>query len=323
MTLTPTKSPSSRATVRFWKRFGACYMCLFLILLFFRNANAASLWVSEGLELCAKRLIPSLFPFMVISSLTVSSGVGRYIFKLLERPFGFLFGIRAEGVCAIALGWLCGFPVGAKCAVELYDGGKIGLSEYRRIVCISSTPSPAFLIGALGSSMLGSARSGVILYAASIFVATVLGIALNLLTKKDQTLTSIAVSDAKRPSFAEALTRAVGESAIDMLRVCAFVVFFSAFLGAIQQTLACFSLSETVAALIFAFFELTTGTAKLCEVTGSYAPALCALAVGWSGLSVHFQTMSICGSRDFQFKQYFLFHAVRATLCLIIGFLVF
>ena len=88
-----------------------CYMSIFITVLFFRNAQAASVWVTEGLELCVTKLIPSLFPFMVVSALLIKSGVGRTVFSVLSRPMRALFGIGADSSCALALGWLCGFPV--------------------------------------------------------------------------------------------------------------------------------------------------------------------------------------------------------------------
>ena len=315
MTLTPSKYASRVGSSLFWQRLGVCYMCLFLIILFFKNSQAASAWVSRGLELCAKKLIPSLFPFMVISSLIVLLDVGKHIFAVFKKPFSALFGISSDAVCALCLGWLCGFPVGAKCAGALYDSGRISLGEYKKTVCISSTPSPAFLIGTVGGSMLGSVRAGILIYTASVAASILLGIGLNFCVKDDGERVSGNSAPRKRPSFSEALTRSVADSAVDMLKVCAFIVFFSAFLGAIEQLLDTIYLSDTLEAIIFSAFELTSGTARICELGANSCLALASAAAGWSGLSVHFQIMTICNGRNLKFNSYFIFHLLKCALC--------
>ena len=299
-----------------------CYMSIFITVLFFRNAQAASVWVTEGLELCVTKLIPSLFPFMVVSALLIKSGAGRTVFSMLSRPMRALFGIGADSSCALALGWLCGFPVGAKCACELYENGYISKEEYSALLCISGTPSPAFLIGSVGAGMLGSRGLGALLYAVSLASAVIVGVFLKIKIKKYPS-PPVGVSSIRSDMpFFQALTRSVSESAVGMLNVCAFVVFFSAFLGALECSLAFLNLSETVYSLVFCFFELTSGLARVCAVNSSYAFPLCALAVGWSGLSVHFQTMSIGLSENVRFSPYVLSHAVRAAICVVIALLI-
>lgn len=297
---------------------GLCYMCLFIVILFFKNSTAASEWVSSGLKICATRLIPSLFPFMVLSSLALGAGVGRLVPKAVQVLFFKLFGVGADGATAIFLGWLCGFPVGAKCAADLYENDTIDEGEYKKLVCISSTPSPAFLIGAVGSGMLGSAALGASLYAISLISSVAVGIFLGR-TVRSSSPERTRSSRKRRISFSEIFTKAVSESAIGMLNICAFVIFFSAFLGVLGQSLSFLSLSDTAESLMFAVFELTSGLSRICSLPLPVSFPLCALAVGWSGLSVHFQTFSVCSRKPLGKSTYFLTHLLRAALCFAIA----
>ena len=302
------------------KRLGMCYMCVFLMILFFKNSDATYVWVTRGLELCAKKLIPSLFPFMALSSLIVMSGTGEKIFKIFERPVCRMFGVGKSCCTPIILGWLCGFPVGAKCAAELLSSSSITLEEYRRILCISSTPSPAFLIGAVGSGMLGDTTVGILLYTASVLSCIAIGGFINLVSGQVQ-----SHGQAKIPSrpntLAVCLTRSVTESSISMLYVCGFVIFFSAFLGAMEGFLSFASLPQTCTALIFCFFEMTSGLSHLCSLSSPSLP-LIAAAAGWSGLSVHFQTAAMCSAEKRGFGAYLLSHTARAVLCGVLGLII-
>ena len=60
-------------------KFGG--LCLSLLLFFclalmLRRADVAANYMREGLTLCARAIVPSLFPFMALSELLVSSGMG-------------------------------------------------------------------------------------------------------------------------------------------------------------------------------------------------------------------------------------------------------
>ena len=317
--LTPRAKIKSKLSVR----FGACYMCVFLLVLFLKNTEATVQWVSNGLDLCVKRLVPSLFPFMVVSSLMVLSGAGTRIFKVFERPVRCLFGVGAECCAPILLGWLSGFPVGARCASELSRNRVIGAEEYKRVLCISSTPSPAFLIGTVGSGMLKKPFCGVILYFLSLFSCLTVGVFFRIKSGSTDSVHSLSTAN-EHLGFARALTRAVTESAQGMLYVCAFIVFFSAFLGTLEGTLAFLGLSNITATLIFCFFEMTSGISRLCALNPPPLHLL-ALAAGWSGMSVHFQTAAMCSSEQSVNNHLFAYvisHIAKAAICFFLALLI-
>ena len=60
------------------------WFCLFCLVLILKNTQVAMEYIHQGLRLCAKTVIPSLFPFMVISEILVSSGMGATILRPLS-----------------------------------------------------------------------------------------------------------------------------------------------------------------------------------------------------------------------------------------------
>ena len=283
-------------------------MSVFSLLLILRNAELAISAMSEGLRLCAHTVIPSLFPFMVISELIVSTGAVRPLGRLLARPFRWLFGIGGESGCAVLLGLLCGFPVGAKSALSLYRQGRIDRRELEHLLTFSNNPSSAFLISTVGSSLFGDRSFGLLLYVISLCSALLIGVFGKLLRKDSFSEAGYAappISYHSAPRGILCFTQAVTSSALSMLYICAFVVFFAAFTGTLAQLLSAWELPEPVSALLFGLFELTGGVSRaaLCDLPLS--EYLCAGIVGWSGLSVHFQMMSLCGEDAVSFRAYF------------------
>ena len=73
-----------------------------------------------GLQLCYNVIIPSLFPFFVLSSLVVELGLAGYVGRALEGVMRPLFRVPGSCASAVALGFIGGYPVGARTAISLY-----------------------------------------------------------------------------------------------------------------------------------------------------------------------------------------------------------
>lgn len=301
-----------------------CFMSIFSLALVIRNSDVAIEYMSKGLMLCVRTVIPSLFPFMVISDLLVKSGAVSYLGRILKLPMKILFGVSGEGGCAVLLGTLCGFPLGAKTAVAMYDTEKISLSELERLLTFSNNPSSAFIISAVGISLFGSKDIGVKLYVITLLSAFIVGVAQNIILhlsgKQRANVPCYAPralkGSAKHKFGIGTFTESITDSAFGIFKICAFVVFFTAFLGTLGSAAESFNIPQELKAFVFGFFELTGGMAQAAEIASEKTgTAVAAFISGWSGVSVHLQIMSICADRGISFKPYFLAKFFQAAIC--------
>ena len=69
---------------------------------------------ADGLLYCAQVLIPSLFPFMVLSSFVVNSGISAALSRILSPVTVHLFRLPGSAGVTILLSMFCGYPVGAR-----------------------------------------------------------------------------------------------------------------------------------------------------------------------------------------------------------------
>ena len=267
---------------------------LLAFIIFFCNSDIAIEYMKKGLKLCATSVIPSLFPFMVISELIVKSSLSYKIGGMLKYPMKSLFGVSKAGGCAFLLGILCGFPIGAKSAISMYDSGAIDKDELERLLCFCNNPGSAFIISAVGISLFGNRHVGLLLYVCIILSSITVGILINVsLRKTKKESLRRAYVYAPHKDTVSVFTSAVSSSAISMLTVCAYVVFFSSLVGCISSFLHSLSLPTAIRALVFGFFEMTSGVSAATEVKNiEVSLVLCALFTAWSGLSVHFQIMT-------------------------------
>ena len=81
-------------------------------LLFFPDVSAAA--AREGVTLCLQTVLPSLFPFFVLSSLLVQSDVPRLLSRAMAGVMYPLFGVSGAGASALILGLLGGYPDAAR-----------------------------------------------------------------------------------------------------------------------------------------------------------------------------------------------------------------
>ncbi len=308
-------------------RFCFGFFALFCLLLILRNSQIAIEYINRGLLLCAKTVIPSLFPFMVLSELLVSGGIENALPKWALSPLRRLFGLPDAGCCAVLLGMLCGFPVGAKCALLAFERGALTREEVSRVLTFSNNPSSAFLISAVGVSLWGSRRFGVALYATVLTVSVITGILANQLQKKDTESFSVS-SDSYCPmrplTGAKLFTESVRSATGSILLVCAYVIFFSALMGTLNIVLAAFDLPASISTFLFCLFEISGGVSQASALGNTtLAAALCAFAAGWSGLSVHCQVLSVCDGKGFSFRAYFLAKLLQGLFAaLLFGLLV-
>ena len=253
-------------------------------------SGQASAYALDGLLLCAGKVIPSLFPYMVVSSLLVYSGLAAKLGRLI--PAASFFSLPGEASSSLLLGAVCGFPVGAKTAVDLYKSGCVSKTEAEVLISISNNTGPSFVVGIVGTLFWGSAAFGWALYCFQILAAAVVGLFVNrvLFPFKSSALSKKTTSTSK--PFSLLFSTSVSEAAFSCLSICGFVDFFYVVIRFCTAAFAATSALPFFPALLASLLEFTTGTALGADIGGWAGAFLCGFAVGWAGLSVFFQACS-------------------------------
>ena len=127
-------------------------------LLLFPDVSAAA--AREGVALCLQTVLPSLFPFFVLSSLLVQSDVPRLLSRAMAGVMYPLFGVSGAGASALILGLLGGYPVGARTVAELYGRGEIAREEAEQLLAFCNNSGPGFFLGVCGTAVLRNGAVG-------------------------------------------------------------------------------------------------------------------------------------------------------------------
>lgn len=270
-----------------------------MVLLLWRSAVAAEA-VRRGLTLCARSVIPALFPYFVVSGLFISLGLADGVGRRLEPLTRRLFGVNGAGASAFFLGLLGGYPVGGRTVGQLYRAGRLSKDEAERLLAFCNNAGPSFILGIVGVGCFGSLRTGIYLYLIHAFSAVLVGI----LFRKKVPASGQKVRYSATFEPVPAFVRSVGEAAEGMVRLCGFVVFFLVILALITD------LTGLNHPALLGFVELTSGVTALEGSRGNLAWA--AALLGWGGLSVHGQTAAVLSDTDLGLGRYFLGKILQA-----------
>jgi sporulation integral membrane protein YlbJ len=273
----------------------------------------------SGLELCGNVIIPSLFPFFVLSSLCVELGLIRQLGKLTEPVMRPLF--RVSGTCAAAflLGIIGGYPVGARTAISLYEKRAISKTEAERLLAFCNNSGPAFILGVVGAGIFSSGAVGLLLYFAHIAASVLVGLCFRFY-KPEQVSAARTSPRIETVQFSAAFTGCVKDAFSATLNICAFVIFFSVIIRllflsgamtvaakAVALMLSPLGLTEQWAEkLLTGMIELSSGVWSLQSAAGTLTGKLsmAAFLLGWAGVSVHCQVLSFIGSTGLSTRTY-------------------
>lgn len=252
-----------------------------LTLLRFPSESAKG--VSDGIELCFTSVIPSLFPFLVLSPFFTEYGLSDKIGSVFRKPVRFIFRQSPNAASVILFSNIGGFPVGARMIKQLFESGKISRGQGQRLMLFCINPGPAFVISCVGHGMLGSAKAGTLIFASLVASALLLGFFTRFAAEEPENkFDAVFPSDGK--SASAALVAAAGQSTSGIIGVCGWVIIFSA----AARLLEIFELSDGIQLLLRCTLEITNG----CKSAAGRLPIpVIAGIIGWSGLCVHCQVM--------------------------------
>ena len=191
----------------------------------------------RGLSFCGNILIPSIFPFLVLSVFVVKSGVSKALSRLLDPVTKRLFRLPGSAGATVLIGLTGGYPSGARGIKALLDSGEITQKQARRMLCFTVGAGPAFVISVTGSGLLGSVQTGIILFISQLSAALVLGILVGLFARGEEAPAEArgGASSASMP-VSSALVEAASDGASSMISMCSFVILFSALLVILDQS---------------------------------------------------------------------------------------
>ncbi len=302
---------------------GLTYLCINII----ACPNYSSSGISKGINFCANILIPSLFPFMVISAFIVKSGISLKIEKLMLPITKYIFNLPGCTGATIILSLIGGFPVGARGIKNLYDNKMITLEQARRMMMFCVGAGPAFVISVVGNNLLKNKDLGIIIFISQVIASILLGIILGIYSRvKHIDVQKYKKSKNKSIVISEAFTYSCLDSTQAIINMCSFVILFSSLIEIINnlglnsylaELLSKLNIPSNISeTLIPIILEVTNGCIE--SVNNNIPLPLLSFAIGWAGVCVHFQILSSIDNINISYVKFTLFRLLHGAIAMAI-----
>ena len=269
------------------------------ILMLIIDGQTALMGASEGIELCIKTVVPSLFPFFVLSSMLTSSLIGTSIGLL--RPFLHRLGIPSGAESLVVTGFLGGYPVGAQSVASAYRAGVLTKNTAQRMLAFCNNAGPSFLFGMIGS-VFPDRRMVWMLWAIHILGA----IFAALIIPNEDTAPAKPVKGQILN-----LSTAIVASIRVMAVVCAWIVLFRIVIAFLNRWFL-WLLPQPMQVCVMGILELANGCCALEQITDvNLRFVICSGMLAFGGICVTMQTVSVTGGLSL--KQYFLGKSIQTA----------
>lgn len=257
----------------------------------------------EGLHLCISAVIPSLFPFFILSSVINSLLIGKKFSGL--QPLRKLINIPKGAESLLLLGFLGGYPIGAQCITDAYENGKLNRNDAWRMLGFCSNSGPAFIFGMVGC-LFDQPSIPWILWILHMVCALIVGCLLPRNRNHRCTIT-------EGPPLPIAM--ALKESLKVMSVVCGWVMLFRIVIGFCEHWFF-WMLPSQIQVGLAGLLELSNGCFALQSISSpGQRFILSAGILGFGGICVAMQTVSLTG--DLGTGMYFpgkLLHGLISTV---------
>lgn len=309
-----------------------CFLFVFSLVIFPKSSVTAAL---KGINLWFNVVFPSLFPFFVGADLLNRSGIIRAIGVLFEPVMRPLFNVPGCGSFAFIMGITSGYPVGAKLTAGMREENMISKAEAERLLAFTNNSGPLFIIGAISVGMFKLPELGLFFLACHILACISVGILLGLYKKERSVIRknpkhSLLKRFKKellnaRPNtdFGTMLGTSIKDSMMTIITIGGFIIFFSVIISLLSDTGIMELISGILASILkplgiekgivlsltSGFFEITTGAdiaSRAANVPFIQKVTATSAIIGWAGLSVHAQVLSIISKTDINIKPYLM-----------------
>lgn len=125
------------------------YTLLFLALIgmILTRSGKSLYYALNGLNLWFQKMVPTLLPFMILSGLMVRMRLTEVFASFLHPLIAPVWKVRKNVTYAMIMGFLCGFPMGARVARDLLDREMITHREAEYLLAFCNNIGPVYFTG--------------------------------------------------------------------------------------------------------------------------------------------------------------------------------
>lgn len=304
---------------RLWQsllRFLYMALGIYLIVLLLRFPALSLQYAATGLNLWFQKMIPTLLPFMILSGILIRMNLTEGFVRMIHPFLRFLFRTSPNGSYTLIMGFLCGFPMGARIVGELYGSGKLSKWEAERLLAFCNNIGPIYFLS-FAMPVLGIAKvfgPFLIMYGIPLAYGILVMRILPPVKKMTTIVNCLPVKTERNARDSEADVRllpatdgAILSGLLGIAKLGGYMVFFNL----LNIFFVPFShLSSGLLGLYNCLLEITSGIDRC----GQAFPCTVLILLPFGGFSCIAQTYSMICHTDLSIRPYLLHKLVQTML---------
>lgn len=236
------------------------------------------------------------------------------------------------------MGIISGYPVGAKIAADFRKNNVCSKEECERLLSFTNNSGPLFIIGSIGITMFNNTMIGILLFITHLLSSITVGIIFrfwkcnksqNFETIKSQNV--FLQKDVNLSNLGQIISESISSSISTILIIGGFIITFSSIIsifnasGLIKFVVSIFSPitnvlnidSTFIQGIFTGLLEITNGINTIANIPIkhlSYNIIITAFLLGFGGISVLLQVVSIISKTDLSCKPYVIGKILQGVL---------
>ena len=280
---------------------------IYLIVLLLRYPALSLQYAATGLNLWFQKMIPTLLPFMILSGILIAMNLTERFVKVLHPILHTIYRISPNGSYTLFMGFLCGFPMGARIVGQLREQGRLSRKEGNCLLAFCNNIGPIYFLSYVMPTL--SIEKPLISFSIMYGVPLLYGLLVIRLSPLSSPVMAgkqgVSPKPAPANSLLFAIDTAIQSGLIGIAKLGGYMVFFNLlnimfvpFHHLPTGLLACYQL----------LLEITSGI----DQYGHLYPYAVLILLPFGGFSCIAQTYSMIRHTDLSIRAY-LFHKLAQT----------
>lgn len=299
-------------------------LSVFFVLLFVFSKDISSS-IIFSISIWKDNLLPSLFPFFVMSDLLLAYGFVDIVSFFLGFIMTKWFYLPKDAAFAFFVSLFSGFPSGSKYVNDLLNTKKISIDDANYLIMFTHFANPFFIVTTIGLFLLSNIKAGYIILIShilsNIIVAFIFRKKKVILNNDNNYKKAFYLSSPDKP-FITILTNSIFKSFKTLVNMLGIIMIFLMITTIIKKIIP---LTGITNGLLSGFLEMTQGVKYISslDISLPIKASILSAIVSFSGLSVHFQVKSIIDGTDIKYSNFLKARVVQSFISFFLTLAIF
>lgn len=299
-------------------------LSVFFVLLFVFSKDISSS-IIFSISIWKDNLLPSLFPFFVMSDLLLAYGFVDIISFFLGSIMTKWFYLPKDAAFAFFVSLFSGFPSGSKYVNDLLNAKKISIEDANYLIMFTHFANPFFIVTTIGLFLLSNVKAGYIILVSHILSNIIVAFFFRkkkvIFNNDNNYKKAFSLSSPDKP-FITILTNSIFKSFKTLVNMLGIIMIFLMITTIIKKIIP---LTGITNGLLSGFLEMTQGVKYISnlDISLPIKASILSMIVSFSGLSVHFQVKSIIDGTDIKYSNFLKARVVQSFISFFLTLAIF